>query len=53
MAAIPREMIEDTALIGPIGKIKDELPRWKQTSLTTMLVGGPPPLLKTIAEAVL
>ena len=53
MAAIPREMIEDTALVGPMGKIKDELPKWKATSLTTMLVSGPPPLLKMIAETVL
>jgi F420-dependent oxidoreductase-like protein len=53
MAAIPTSMVEDTALIGPIGKIKDELPEWKKTSLTTMLVGGPAPLLRTIAELVL
>ena len=30
MAAIPLRMIEDLALIGPIGKIKDELPAWKK-----------------------
>jgi F420-dependent oxidoreductase-like protein len=53
MAAIPTSMVEDVALIGPLGKIKDELPAWKATSMTTMLVGGPPPLLRTIAELVL
>jgi len=52
MAAIPREMVEDTALIGPIGKIKDELPKWKATCLTTMLVGGPPAHLRQVAELV-
>jgi F420-dependent oxidoreductase-like protein len=53
MAAIPLEMVEDTALIGPLGKIKDELPKWKATCLTTMLVGGPPAHLRSLAELVL
>jgi F420-dependent oxidoreductase-like protein len=53
MAAIPRDMIEDIALVGPLEKIKEELPRWKSTCMTTMLVGGPPPVLKAIAQAVL
>jgi len=53
MAAIPLEMVQDTALIGPLGKIKDELPMWKATCLTTMLVGGPPQHLRQVAEAVL
>jgi F420-dependent oxidoreductase-like protein len=52
-AAIPLKMVEDTSLIGPIGKIKDELPMWKDTVLTTMLVSGPPQLLETIAKVVL
>ena len=45
MAAIPTSMVEDTALIGPIEKIRDDLAAWNTTALTTMLVGGPPPLL--------
>ncbi len=53
MAAIPTQMVEDTALIGPIEKIRDDLAAWKGTCLTTMLVGGPPPLLELIAKAVL
>ncbi len=53
MAAIPMSMIEDTALIGPVAKIKDDLARWKQTMMTTMLVGGPPRYLETIAKLVL
>jgi F420-dependent oxidoreductase-like protein len=53
IAAIPREMVEDTALIGPIGKIKDELQAWRKTCLTTMLVNAPPQQLRTIAELVL
>lgn len=53
MAAIPTAMVEDTALIGPIEKIRDDLAQWRTTSLTTMLVGGSAPLLETIAKAIL
>ena len=40
-AAIPLEMVEDVALVGPPDKIRDELARWRETCLTTILVGGP------------
>jgi len=53
MAAIPLAMVEDTALIGPVEKVRDDLARWKETSMTTMLVGGPPRQLETIAKLVL
>jgi hypothetical protein len=53
MAAIPTSMVEDTALIGPLEKIRDDLAKWRGTALTTMLVSGPPLLLETIAKAVL
>jgi hypothetical protein len=53
MAAVPTKMVEDVALIGPMAKIKEELPAWKKSVLTTMLVFGPPQMLNTLAEAVL
>ncbi|MDO8615012.1 MAG: LLM class F420-dependent oxidoreductase [Dehalococcoidia bacterium] len=53
MAAIPLQMVQDLALIGPLAKIKEELPLWTNTVLTTMLVSGPPQLLETVAELVL
>src|SRR6185437_1229063 len=53
MAAIPTSMVEDTSLIGPLEKIRDDLAKWRSTMLTTMLVSGPPPVLETIAKAVL
>lgn len=53
MAAIPTSMVEDVALVGPPEKIRDELPAWKATCLTTMLVGGPPQMLRAVAELVL
>jgi F420-dependent oxidoreductase-like protein len=53
MAAVPTSLVEDVALIGPAAKIKDELVEWKKTVATTLLVGGPPQALRTIAELVL
>jgi F420-dependent oxidoreductase-like protein len=50
---IPLELVQDVALIGPLGKIKDELPMWKETCLTTMMISGPPQMVQTAAELVL
>ncbi|HUF52800.1 MAG TPA: LLM class F420-dependent oxidoreductase [Dehalococcoidia bacterium] len=52
-ASIPLKLVEDVALIGPMAKIREELPRWKDTCLTTMMVSGPPQLLETVADVVL
>jgi hypothetical protein len=52
IAAVPTELIEDIALVGPKAKVLDELEQWKETVLTTMLVSGPPDLLGEIAELV-
>jgi F420-dependent oxidoreductase-like protein len=53
MAAVPTSMVEDTTLIGPPEKIREELAEWKKTCLTTMLVSGPAQMLRPIAELVL
>jgi hypothetical protein len=53
MAAVPTKLVEDIALIGPAGKIKDKLAEWETTAATTLLVGGPPAQLRRIAELVL
>ena len=52
-AAVPTTMVEDFALVGPPEKIRDELDAWKATAITTLLVSGPPPLLRGLAELVL
>jgi F420-dependent oxidoreductase-like protein len=49
-AAIPLEMVEDIALVGPMDKIKGELPRWQETCLTTFLVSGPSSVLGLYAD---
>lgn len=53
MDSIPLEMVEDVALVGPVEKIKEDLGRWEDTVLTTMLIQGPPELLAVVAETVM
>lgn len=49
-ACIPLAMVEDVALIGPPDKIRSELPKWRETCLTTFLLGGPAQMLESYAE---
>jgi F420-dependent oxidoreductase-like protein len=51
-AAVPTRMVEDVALIGPWAKIADEIQRWKQTVITTLLVSCDLPLLDKVADLV-
>jgi F420-dependent oxidoreductase-like protein len=51
-AAIPLEMVEDVALIGPPDKIRGELDRWRETCLTTFLLSGPAAALPVFADLV-
>jgi hypothetical protein len=53
IAAVPTKMVEDVYLVGPVDKIKDDLQAWRDSLVTTLLVGGPPPLLNMIAKVVL
>jgi F420-dependent oxidoreductase-like protein len=50
IAAVPTELVEDVALIGPWEKIRDELPRWRETVLTTFSVQTGLPHLERMAE---
>ncbi len=52
IAAVPTALVEDVALIGPKEKVLDDLEAWRATSITTMLVSGPPALLEDIAALV-
>jgi F420-dependent oxidoreductase-like protein len=52
-AAVPLQLVEDTALVGPKEKIRDDLDRWRESVVTTILVYGDAPLLRTMAELVL
>ena len=52
-AAIPTRLLEQLTLIGPVDKIRHDLEAWRDSIVTTMLVGGDPATLRTIAELVL
>ncbi|HZM29756.1 MAG TPA: LLM class F420-dependent oxidoreductase [Acidimicrobiales bacterium] len=51
-AAVPTAMVEDVYLVGPPAKIRDDMARWRETCVTTLLVAGPGPLLHQIADLV-
>src|SRR5688572_4360112 len=53
IAAVPTEMVEAMALIGPPEKIRDDLAAWEAGVVATLLVTGPPVLLRALAEIVL
>ncbi|MGH8977765.1 MAG: LLM class flavin-dependent oxidoreductase, partial [Acidimicrobiia bacterium] len=52
-AAIPFEMIDEVALIGPKERIRDRLEPWREAGVTTMIVGAQQPeALEVMAELV-
>lgn len=53
VAAVPTRLVEDTALVGPPEKIRDDLAMWRESVVTTLLVSGGPEQLRQIAELVL
>jgi F420-dependent oxidoreductase-like protein len=52
-AKIPRKLIEELSLVGPAEKIRDDLAKWRESIVTTLLVSADGPALRTIAELVL
>jgi F420-dependent oxidoreductase-like protein len=51
-ALIPTAMVEDVALIGPPDKIRDDIARWRETCLTTVLLSGPAAGLAPLADLI-
>jgi F420-dependent oxidoreductase-like protein len=51
VAAIPTSLVEDTSLIGPPEKIREELAAWEKTVVTTLLLRGDAGSLTKVAEA--
>ncbi|MGB0114501.1 MAG: LLM class flavin-dependent oxidoreductase, partial [Ilumatobacteraceae bacterium] len=49
-AAIPLAMVEDVALVGPPDKIREELPKWRESCITEFLLSGPAAALSTFAD---
>ncbi|MFZ1489018.1 MAG: LLM class F420-dependent oxidoreductase [Ilumatobacteraceae bacterium] len=53
IAAVPDRMVEEICLVGSRARVRDLLAAWRESRVTTMLVGGPPETLRTVAELVL
>jgi F420-dependent oxidoreductase-like protein len=52
-AAVPTALVEELALIGPDDKIRHDLEAWRESIVTTLLVGGDAAILRKVAELVL
>ncbi len=52
-AAVPTKLLEQLTLIGPKEKIRQDLDAWRESIVTTLLVGGDQATLQTAAELVL
>jgi F420-dependent oxidoreductase-like protein len=50
-AAVPDELVDEVALCGPKERIRDLLDTWKESPITTLIVGsGQPEVLELMAE---
>ena len=52
-AEVPDDMVDGVALVGPKERVRDKLAEWQESKATTLLVGGDPNSLETVAELVL
>jgi F420-dependent oxidoreductase-like protein len=52
-AAVPTKLVEQLTLIGSPDKIRHDLEAWRDSIVTTLLIGGDPQTLRTAAELVL
>jgi F420-dependent oxidoreductase-like protein len=51
-AAVPTRLVEELALIGPEDKMRDDLEQWRESIVTTLVVGGDAATLRRIAALV-
>ncbi|HCO03582.1 MAG TPA: hypothetical protein DIT48_09545 [Actinobacteria bacterium] len=49
-AAVPTQLVEAMAMIGPADKIRSEKSRWENSLATTLIVHGDVSTLRTIAD---
>jgi F420-dependent oxidoreductase-like protein len=52
-AKVPRKLIEEMSLIGTREKIREDLERWRESIVTTVLISGDTATLRAAAELVL
>jgi F420-dependent oxidoreductase-like protein len=50
-AAVPDELVDSVALVGPKERIRDQLARWRSSPINTLLIGtSQPDALRVVAE---
>jgi F420-dependent oxidoreductase-like protein len=52
-AAVPDALVDEVALCGPRERIREQLAEWKASGVTTIMVSGDSPAVRTMAELVL
>jgi F420-dependent oxidoreductase-like protein len=52
-AAVPTDLVEKLALIGPVDKIRHDLEAWRESRVNTLLIGGGVEQVRQAAELVL
>jgi F420-dependent oxidoreductase-like protein len=52
-AAVPTQLVEELALIGPADKVRHDLEAWRESIATTLLIGGDAAMVRQAAELVL
>ena len=51
MAAVPDRLVDEIALVGPAGRVRERVAAWKQSGVTDLIVGaGQPEALELLAE---
>jgi F420-dependent oxidoreductase-like protein len=51
-AAVPNQLADEVALVGPAARIRDRLPPWRESGVTTMICGlRQPEVMRTLVEA--
>ena len=52
MAAVPDRLVDEIALVGPAGRVRERVAAWKQSGVTDLIVGaGQPEALELLAAA--
>lgn len=49
-AAVPDALVDEVSLCGPPARLRDRLAEWKEAGVTTLMVSGDQPAIRTMAE---
>jgi hypothetical protein len=54
VATVPTQVVDDISLVGPAAKIRDDLPRWEESGVTSLVI-SPSTLdeMRQVAEVIL